>query len=277
MPAAALPLPLASDADTTSAPVAEWLFARLHPRDGAVDLDATVGTVVAPAVRAFEALPSSQGDDPRWFWLRYVDHAGAHIRLRLRHRPSALERVMPVIEAAAAAENVSFGVYEPELLVYGGSEGVARAEECFEHSSRLALVVVDELPWGRERVAVAAALMRCAVAALPPGKQAAYLRGVAAYWTQGAALLPVRNLNVSVGDQWLEGSTRDLAHAWLARVSGPLDWADAPSRTRWIFRHTHLTLNRLGIPPSGEATIAASLASCIELPGTKPMYAYPDR
>lgn len=248
-------------------PVApEWLFVRLYPAAQS-SLDALATQVVAPVVRGPDV-----GMAARWFWLRYVDHSGSHIRLRVLAAPSVVQRVLADVERRIPAGTaVRLGVYEPELTTYGGEAGVAEAEHCFQVSSALCLAVLEQVPEGRSRLAVAAALMRIAVeASLPEPARAQFLRDCARYWR---------------GDRADPEPTSARAHAAVAQGSAPPDapgtaglvraWVhgltcpgrkDGPqvAQVTWSFRMIHLTLNRLGVHPPEEAALAAALAARLE-------------
>ena len=264
---------------TPATPTHEWLFARVHPRhpssDPARTLDALVERVVRPVADAVAGLGSS--GEPRWFWLRYVDHAGPHLRLRVRARHSDLERVLPVVDAASTGEDLTLSVYEPEPEVFGGAVGVDRAELVFQDSSALGLAAVEQVPWGRPRVHLAAGLLARAVDVLPADARAAHLRGTAVYWRGGAPRTTPAGIDPHAADAWLDGALAEHVDRWLAGLRTPLDWPQAPRLGRWVFRHAHLMLNRLGVPPSGEAALADALAAARTLPGDEGRYVFPDR
>ena len=264
-----LPAPTADTPRAHTRPSAEpdWLFVRVHPKDAAGGLDPVVLRVVGRVLGAVDdvregAATAGRHPDRRWFWLRYVDHAGPHLRLRVRARPAVVDELTVAVEEAAGDDTVTLGVYEPEHTAYGGAEGVARAERCFEHSSRLALQAVEELPWGRERLMVAAGLLSRAVDLLPPELRAAHLRSTEAYWRQGEpSSARGTGFDLRTADAWLDGPAAEHVSAWLEGVAAALEWPQAPTRSQWVFRHAHLMLNRLGVTPPVEAALAAGLVA----------------
>ncbi|MFI7098923.1 lantibiotic dehydratase [Streptomyces sp. NPDC050161] len=123
-------------------PGGEWLYAALY----------------APAERHEELLavhlPALLNDLPtevdRWFFLRYRDAHGAHLRLRFHAPPEVLSgRLLPQLHAATGAlrgaglvGRVVWDTYEPELARYGGPEAIAAAERVFHADS---VVVLEHL------------------------------------------------------------------------------------------------------------------------------------
>lgn len=168
-----------------SAAESGWWYARLYP-GGLVHMDAAVDTLIPPLV----TLAGNHGAE-RWFFIRYSDLAGPHLRFRLRGSPDLLDRAhreiprltsecdelargkSPSVETIFPVSPQFFGghqatanvaVYEPEDTKYGGSEGVILAEELFQASSTLALWAnqFTKLP---DRAALAVLLMRESLAA----------------------------------------------------------------------------------------------------------------
>ncbi|MEV0274844.1 lantibiotic dehydratase [Streptomyces sp. NPDC050610] len=120
---------------TVHLPGGEWLQASLY----------------APAQLHEELLaahlPPLLGDLPaqvdRWFFLRYSDAGGPHLRLRF-HAPSPVlaRQLLPRLHQTAAALHESgmigrvvWDSYDPELERYGGPEAMAAAERVFHADS----------------------------------------------------------------------------------------------------------------------------------------------
>lgn len=189
--------------------MSRWMFAAVSP-GGAARMDLGVAHVVRSAARALRADPDAE----RWFFLRYFDRRGPHLRLRVRAADrDGLDRVQrrlwPVLQdgvraardadGAAARKTllpapphlqlpdgdhvgVEHRVYEPELRKYGGPEGTAIAEELFEASSDAVLALDGERLGGVDRAALAIALMQAAGRSLPADERAAFWDGYAAWW-----------------------------------------------------------------------------------------------
>ncbi|MGW3041153.1 thiopeptide-type bacteriocin biosynthesis protein [Kitasatospora sp. NPDC001159] len=136
-----------------------WLYLKLYP--GRLDLlDATLIEVVAPLVE--QVAPSAT----RWFYLRYLDGSGPHVRLRFHvglgqadalvlQRSALMEQlsrltgrpgraplpVLPVLPTGEARSriDVRFDLYEPEYAKWGSRQYLEVAERVFQASSSTAL------------------------------------------------------------------------------------------------------------------------------------------
>lgn len=169
------------------------------------------------------------GDDfDRWFFLRYVDEQGLHLRVRCRARAGAHEqltaratkicenalgevlrrapgRYRPMVvppgwgdaphEVTGAANGVVASTYEPELDKFGGVCGMAIAEQTFEVSSMVAVKVLRHEAQGYySRKDIAAELMAEAARAFTPDENAsAFWRRYSLYWLGG---------ETPVADEW---------------------------------------------------------------------------
>jgi thiopeptide-type bacteriocin biosynthesis protein len=141
----------------------DWIYYNIYPKS--IDLlDLVVENLVSTAV----SVVNEATDLYRWFFIRYRDFSGAHIRLRflvpvedIAHVIQLLEcifneklpeinrregfrtkRLIPVSSDLLNIEQESrfeLAVYEPETEKYGGNIGLAIAEEWFQKSSELCL------------------------------------------------------------------------------------------------------------------------------------------
>ncbi len=187
-----------------------WLYLKVYP--GRLDLiDATLRTVVRPWVAAHTSVIR------RWFYLRYFDGAGPHVRLRLLlgHDdadalalavPELLDRLgsleaddrarrsdVPGLPGRAhhhAAKQfraeVAVDLYEPEYGKWGGVEFMPVAETLFEFSSTISAVFLDLMPAGwRGRLAIASAIIRGTVRSLQLGRadERSFLAAHFAWWS----------------------------------------------------------------------------------------------
>ncbi|GAA4194086.1 hypothetical protein GCM10022219_16800 [Microbacterium oryzae] len=175
----------------------QWWYACLYT-GGMEAADDVIAGLLPPLLAEVRALGAS-----RWFFIRYFDESGPHIRLRVFGPGRSLDRLVrtmtdlgahleliataprarqvELVPGAAAAilgsERRTVGqrvaVYEPEIDKYGGLEGVEIAEQMFEFSSELALWGVSEHEKGRSRDGLAALLLADTVGALCYGARAA--------------------------------------------------------------------------------------------------------
>lgn len=180
--------------DLAAAP--QWWYARLYT--GGVDaIDHVIEGLLPPLLAEVRALGAS-----RWFFLRYFDRSGPHLRLRVFGPGASLDRLVrashdlgthlelivsasrsqwiELVPGASAAVLAGSGdavglrpaVYEPEIDKYGGLNGVELAERIFEFSSELALWGVAEHEKGAGRDALAALLLADGAGALSYGARA---------------------------------------------------------------------------------------------------------
>jgi hypothetical protein len=161
-----------------------WWFLRAYPGSSAA-LDAAVAAIVPWARAQAVGLAAS-----RWFFIRYVDESGPHVRLRVRLDPDAADALHsrrsevdellsaiapgaspadggPLVRPRSEAEHrpgprgSRAGVYAPEHAKYGGAAGVRLAEHVFHDASELILDTgACRLPRRYDRAALAAELAR---------------------------------------------------------------------------------------------------------------------
>ena len=143
-----------------------WVYARLYCGHAVAD------QVVARAHRLATALRAA-GSADQWFFLRYQDGDGYHVRVRIRPtEPSTRPDVLAAVDAMgarlAAEDLVARSVldeYVPEVARYGGTEGLRAAEALFtassdrvatalpnlaDESARLYQAVADVIHWCTE-------------------------------------------------------------------------------------------------------------------------------
>jgi thiopeptide-type bacteriocin biosynthesis protein len=198
--------------DEPSAP--EWLYYKIYVGIGLARMEHLI-TRTVPAVVERDAVN-------RWFFLRYHDDKGPHLRLRLRTRPGASPSVRRGVDHLLHEAIVTFptlppspyrptilwppaGVvrppsttrscwiemdrYEPETDRYG-AEGVAVAERLFQASSETAVcVMIDEQEGLYSRKTMIPILMQRTVEALAArDDESAFWEKYARYWLGGAAM-----------------------------------------------------------------------------------------
>jgi thiopeptide-type bacteriocin biosynthesis protein len=141
-----------------------WLYFKIYPAYSD-QMDDVIRRIVSPAIE----LARSQDRLKRWFFIRYIDQRGWHIRLRLlgaeQQRAEMQQAIGQLIEQALpllahekpryllpvrytpgmqeGQSGYTLARYEPECEKYGGQVGVRLAERFFEASSELVLQVLQ--------------------------------------------------------------------------------------------------------------------------------------
>ncbi|MGV9596699.1 lantibiotic dehydratase C-terminal domain-containing protein [Streptosporangium sandarakinum] len=172
--------------------VPEWWFVRLYT-GGFAASDVLVSEVLPPLVAEARAHGAF-----RWFFIRYTDPSGPHLRVRVfgpretvdrMHRSLArVQRHADAVVAGTGADpgwlapfpmrrmlgdsgtGLASALYEPEYGKYGGAPGVELAERVFEFSSDLAIWATARFGKIPERAALAVLLLREAVRAMLEGR-----------------------------------------------------------------------------------------------------------
>ncbi len=208
-----------------------WLFYRIYTGAAAGKMD----HLITGALREI----AGNRDVSRWFFLRYTDEGGAHLRLRLQaagdlatlrqaveplladalaeipllpptsYRPTILPPSAGAAGVPAAGPlagvRVELDRYEPDVDSFG-EEGVGLAEVLFHASSEVAVrVLADEREQRYSRKTIAPVLMQAVGDAFMPGVGRPLWTDYAAYWLA----LP--------GDEW---RSRFLAKAAELRALG---------------------------------------------------------
>ncbi|MFZ4299542.1 thiopeptide-type bacteriocin biosynthesis protein [Streptomyces cinereoruber] len=176
----------------------DWWYVRAYPgHPDAID-EATRVLIPWLAARATEEAATA------WFFTRYWDMSGHHLRLRLRcsadgtdrlharlpelvgllhalERPGPAERLVPgsVPQGLPMIRQVRGSLYSPELAKYGGAQGAARVETLFTASCQwYADQRIGHLAPLFDRAALAVSYMGTLVAAAFPDPQER-----TAFWT----------------------------------------------------------------------------------------------
>jgi hypothetical protein len=158
---------MTDDADPLG--LAEWIYLKLYLGHAVDKIDGLILETL-PKILALERFE-------RWFFLRYIDEKGVHLRLRFKVPAGNAVRLAPAIRTLCekgleemtrwppadyrpmvlpvgfdaqrspspdATVGVVVDAYEPELDKFGGARGMPIAEEIFEGSSRIALEILGE-------------------------------------------------------------------------------------------------------------------------------------
>jgi thiopeptide-type bacteriocin biosynthesis protein len=163
----------------------DWIYLNIYPRHFD-QLDQVIQKIIHPALR--EACSGSGLE--RWFFIRYADQRGWHIRLRLRgverarenwvrdigqlvdtilpgledHQP--IHRLIPLTGPRPehpAEAGYALAAYEPEYEKYGGALGLTIAEELFQASSELTVKALLRVQKPSDRFLLTVGLTRSLV------------------------------------------------------------------------------------------------------------------
>ena len=172
-----------------------WLFLKLYLGRAAINMDTFIVETIPKLI--------TLGGYDRWFFIRYLDDLGAHVRLRFRltrdypkdkgyfaaavrsmchkglvalaqypptdYRPMVLPPGFDPEIVPDAIVNIVEDKYEPEYDKFGGVLAMPIAEETFEASSEVALSVLKDESMGKySRKTIAPCLMNFAIEAFEP-------------------------------------------------------------------------------------------------------------
>lgn len=193
-----------------------WIYLKLYLGEAIDRMDQLI-------VQLGQSVPGLDGA-AGWFFIRYFDETGVHIRLRVRaqrgqesklagelqHRcanalnalhellpstyypmvaPVGIDQAMKRVKAAGAHNDVQVVVdrYEPEVDKFGGVVGVRFAEEVFQVSSELACEILADEAQGRcsRKDLIPTLMSACFDAFMPETDAASFWREYSFYWLGG--------------------------------------------------------------------------------------------
>ncbi len=183
-----------------------WLYFKIYP-SRSDQLDEVIRFIVTPSV----SLARAKTELERWFFIRYMDQRGWHIRLRMqgpsrlhhevyREISDLIESVLPDLPhqkqrrllpahmsppLMLAKPGFALAQYKPEYEKYGGKIGVLIAEKLFEASSEIALRAVEREPrMDMKRVLLSLHLMQLVTNIIleQPGERTHFLEHYHWYW-----------------------------------------------------------------------------------------------
>ncbi|WP_163505173.1 thiopeptide-type bacteriocin biosynthesis protein [Fodinicola acaciae] len=247
--------------------VADWLAYRI-PVASPPDIAALLHEVVRPSIGQI----SAEIPDFRWFFLRYFDPAGLHLRLRLRVPVGVLTEVDALMEGAlnggpAARLGWVRRLYAPETGKFGAGPALDGAERLFQLSSETALLCATPDRRG-DRIAQAAAVTSLLADDLPEPARRRFLGVCANSAKTEAAVEPDLRGRAMRLDDRRRGvlAEADLGRTLSAFALAFRQFLGSAARTLapisdddLRFHHIHLTNNRLGVFPAEEAAIARLL------------------
>ena len=264
-----------------------WLYYKLRTTEQSWNPIEEVITDLIPRALAV-AVPA------RWFFVRYRDEIGLHVRFRLAILNDRLtekcEEVERTLEQWTRVKDngtpilamVEKDSYVPEIGKFG-NEGIGIAEEVFQASSEIALLAIrNECQGGGSRKTLAPFLMQCvADAYVAEEKQKEFWESYAGYWLnfdpasaarwQGiyaskAREMAEQDVSVLSNSGSLGEPARQSIDSWRAvmgssvRRFASVQQGDAGRRSNLAFEFIHLMNNRLGILAIAEAYLATLLA-----------------
>lgn len=261
-------------------PAHDWLYYRIHVTDPEA-ADRLLECLVAPMMRTLQ----QEVPGLRWFFLRFLDPSGLHVRLRIRAEQQALNACERRLDSALTAgrqdlpglfESSGKFLYAPEVHKYGPGAGMQLAEELFQASSEMAVSCLGERHRAN-RVGYGAAHMKVLLAGLPAQQRPAFLHQYAWYWsggplTTGRAAKPrfaptdaraavqasrlASQLERALADPATRAALEHFAARFWTAMEGRERRAATGSDSYLLFHHMHLTNNRLGVFPGVEAALA---------------------
>lgn len=189
----------------------DWLYYKLYVGKVVDGLDFLITSTVPGILEG--------GGFDRWFFLRYIDEGGFHLRLRIRAEAGRKEElaeraqnhcgrglaqlpslspsgyrpmvIPPGEEDQSAFEKFGIGItderYEPEYPKFGGEKGIAIAEKVFEVSSNVAVAVLRHEQKGLcSRKTLAPWMMNIALDTIRPDTNVdGFLEEYTRYWLGG--------------------------------------------------------------------------------------------
>ncbi|GIF13380.1 lantibiotic dehydratase [Actinoplanes teichomyceticus] len=206
------------DPGRTPAPATgEWLYFQVYGSRRTQD------DLVREQLPALVQAAAEHGAD-RWFFLRYTDSQGHHLRIRLHGMPSprwaqagaAVGDLLTRWQRAGIAGGHRLDQYDPELERYGGAPARDAAELVFQHDSTAAIDLMrlardPRCPYTLDELAVFSTAALAQAFGLPsPGEHRLpeqYADDAAAVW-----------LSATGSRRELPGSFRERAAWWRQRV-----------------------------------------------------------
>ncbi|WP_162309104.1 thiopeptide-type bacteriocin biosynthesis protein [Brevibacillus antibioticus] len=192
----------------------EWLYYKIYSERNN-HFDVMIKEIVAPACNL---LVQHKIHPAKWFFIRYVDYTGYHLRVRFKISTQGLDQATKVLESyfsemipcvlkmdvvpprslipvqqdhnkknAESPGTIELAVYEPEISKYGGSEGVSKAEPIFQQSSELVVNSIEDIIVGQiDRYLLGLAIMKLKLDTLflhDEKEELLFLQHYLFYWT----------------------------------------------------------------------------------------------
>ncbi|OIJ99066.1 hypothetical protein BIV23_29025 [Streptomyces monashensis] len=230
---------------------------------------------------------------PAWFYLRFIDEFGMHLRLRVQVPLRCISAVDGLIDGrthaflsrkaneptAGTAAHLGFSrsVYAPETRKYRGEGGVQHAEQLFQLGSNTALTL---MPYAAsQRLLVTRAHLEMLTSLLPEPRRRAFVHQYAWYWSHGPhgrapgyadhldALLDSRPAAARSCPEPVQATLASYTQQCQTHLDEAVAAQPLTPKPYLLFHHVHLMHNRLGVTPLEEALTARALWRA--LTGTK--------
>ncbi|ANB62154.1 thiopeptide-type bacteriocin biosynthesis protein [Anoxybacteroides amylolyticum] len=144
----------------------EWVYYNIYPSNSSL-MDFVVEDIVRNAYLEVGKITEIS----KWFFIRYQDHSGTHVRLRFLVSVQSVNEVIEILEKLfeeklskisritqyepkrlvpikssqhfnnGQESRFELALYEPEIDKYGGETGLSISEELFQYSSEICLDV----------------------------------------------------------------------------------------------------------------------------------------
>jgi thiopeptide-type bacteriocin biosynthesis protein len=278
----------------------DWICFHIYPPEFRL-----LDDVVQRVLPALLATAREVGNLERWFFLRYVDRRGWHIRLRLKgglearkRWRQAVGRLLDKVMSFEAPVKPGYTVepYSPEYAKYGGPSGVVLAERLFDASSNFAIPVLTSVRHSEtRRNALALHLMNATIDSfgLNEKRRQQLLRFYLWYWSGQDALGAAQKRmdaesraenEIAAIDSELsqianDDKTRTIVDEYCRQVRRAIEDQRLSGErlaiplSRLCSLCLHLANNRLGIVPADEAYLAALLLTTHDGARVDPIFA----
>ncbi|WP_423919787.1 lantibiotic dehydratase C-terminal domain-containing protein [Frigoribacterium sp. 2-23] len=263
-----------------------WSYVSAYPeRADDLDLDRVLREWLVPLAARWEP----RGE--RWFFLRFVDEHGPHVRFRLLSDPDVADalhhelfvaRRRPLVGRGASSRTSMLGavssstdgggtvrliggLYEPETGKWGSGAPLAAAERAFSSSSAPVLAAVADRGLDEEaRVRIAATAQLAVVRAWSPPADVirAFAHAHRDWWAGPATVQDAARPSAARLREIVEEVVDATdGNAWTPYAEHVVAGPHAPGRplAYYLHHHLHLTANRLGLTPFQESTLAGAL------------------
>lgn len=235
-----------------------WLYLKIFPRSPR-ELDGVVAVVVS-------ALVGEYADEiERWHFLRFVDEAGPHIRLRCLIGLDAADEIVEGLprygNLMETRARIEVGYYDPEVRKWGLGGDLQLAEDQFQLASEAAVAffesrVREHARWEACELAFASIADRLH---LDEASRAGFFETHARWWLGPVDLVAAADRAPKRRSPPPPAFVDGLAEL-VVDFEGWNHRHSSPERLVYFAHHLiHLSVNRIGLDPKREGELAALL------------------